>query len=204
MGLLVSTLAVSLKNTGVVYAFIPWLATALVLLGKQAKTATALLLFLGVVGAGLLVFGFDIKLAGVRTAWLPDTGRLIFAGYNQVITQYPLASVAINEWHSLVLNQSFSLAALLLILGIISLRSSDRDARHDTGVQLVVLAAIGTLLALIVSQIFLPQGFHFAVPGNDTGNSRFSIPFTMLVIPGALLALSNSLKPCRHNVLTHS
>lgn len=194
-GLLVCGLALTIKNTGAAYALIPWLATALILFGSRLKIGIPLLLVLAALAAAPIFLGFDVTIAGVRSAWLPDESRLVFAGYNNVLQLYPLTDVAINEWYSLIVNQSFSMAALLFVFTLASFAGKDRHITIDSSLSMIVVTAGGLLLMLVVSQLLLPHGFRYAVPGNDTGNSRFSIPFALLVVPAALLALARLLKP---------
>ncbi|MFK7830544.1 MAG: hypothetical protein AB8B57_12275 [Congregibacter sp.] len=106
-----------------------------------------------------------------------------------------LRQVLKNEIVSLLFNSSFSVFFIgLLFINISMFRSA---YAHNAGNQQAVLfastASLTILVVLMASQIFSSYVFEHSIPGNDQGNSRFSLPWLALTIIslGASLGLSN-------------
>ena len=144
----------------------------------------------------LLLTGFTLNVAGVLTSWTPHLQQLVVSGGTHIISISSPLEIGVNEWHSLILNQSFTVTALVMVfIGcIVALqipknifnKRNDSSNCTDSATQLAFIAASVILAMLMLSQLLLPYGFMYAVPEADTTNSRFSLPFAVLVIPAAL------------------
>jgi hypothetical protein len=159
---------------------------------------------LGVVAYWLWISGFLFDWGGIKIEWIPGPRYLVFAGRVMALDMFPIEQVALNELYSKLLNQSFSTTALALLCSVIAMtyplglalkepsasEASGVLKRHSAktvGAQPVVIGALLILTMLILSQLFLPPGYEYALPNNDAGNSRFSLPFTLSVLPATLI-----------------
>ena len=95
-----------------------------------------------------------------------------------------IAEVFRNFSFAIFVNASFSLSALLAIflsVGAFLGRGSLKDKNNIT-LLLVCSVPIALCVLLNSSQLFIPYAYEHAVPGNDTGGSRFNIPLVMCVL----------------------
>lgn len=89
------------------------------------------------------------------------------------------AQIFINQGYLLLVNGSFSIAPLLFLIAMaLSWRPT---YTHDRYLAAPLVVASGILGFLTLSQ-FTDYGFLYALPHNDTGNSRLSIPFGVVSV----------------------
>lgn len=112
-----------------------------------------------------------------------NSDDLFFGGYRLSASGGSLTEILGNQVHSILLNQSYSVALVALFMGGITLLI---DIRKSDGA-LVIMTAVMGLILFSASQS-LELSFMYAKPGNDTGNSRFMLPF-MALIPMSLAAM---------------
>ena len=224
-GVLVGGLAIAIKNNGPGYALCVWGALVFSWLTYRPKIATLVLLSLGAVAYGLCAKGFLVDWAGIKIQWNPDTQNLFFAirdklfftGRLSTDVIFPFEGVVINELYSLFANQSFSTAVLALLFGVVAICCPSRTTLHQLipltdnggagsssigkiGVQPLIIGALLILSMLILSQLFLPYSYNHGLPGSDTGNSRFSLPFILAAIPAAIVMAHTIMKKPRRRV----
>lgn len=203
-GVFMGALAMTIKNTGPGYALCVWGALVSSWLIHRPKLAALVSLSFGAAAYGLWVKGFLFDWAGVKIQWIPATQKLELAGQVRTVDISPIEQVTINELYSLLGNQSFSTAALALLFAVIAITCPHRRAPHElsypmvagaakslsgstVGAQPLLFGALLILTMLILVQLFLPYGYNLALPGSDTGNSRFSLPLILSVIPAAIV-----------------
>lgn len=203
-GVIMGAMTLTIKNTGPGYALCVWGALVSVWLIYRPRLTTLLLLPLGVAAYGLLVSGFLFECAGIKLEWIPAQRYLVFAGRVMVLDIFPIEQVAINEVYSKLVNQSFSTFALVLLFVVVALvyhcrwtpkeagcsavaETFKRPSTKTVGAQPLIIGALLILTMLILSQLFLPPGYEYALPGRDTGNSRLSLPLILSVIPAAIV-----------------
>lgn len=203
-GMLIGTLALAIKNTGLAYALCVWGALVGVTILHHPKLGAILILILLCLGYWFSTQGLDLKPFGLGIQWNPDEKLMTFGGYEMNTSSYSLSQVALNERYSLVHNQSFSTTLLMLMFTSVTVFSSTiRNwfypncklairptccARRQYSSELLILGAILILTMLVLSQIWFPRSFDAALPSRDTGLSRFSLPFAVIAIPASLSA----------------
>lgn len=185
LGIILALSCITLKNTGFIFGgcvVLGYLACLAInngfskwLIGLMAVLALSAALF--VITAGEQSLSFEI-------------------GSRQLTLQ--LANTALisrNELVSLFYNGSFSIAALLLLAPLISFGISGGRQRNMKWANLLMpwLTSLILLGMLCASQL-TDYGFLYAIPGNDTGNSRLSLPLitcTLLIFAPLWSLVSN-------------
>lgn len=185
-GALLSLSSLTLKNTGVFYAFLPLVSFFIVLLFQQTmakKTifGTLLAAFLALLLFKEIAFSFlgnkiYINFANVEFA---------FAGYDLTLEKFSLAELLKNHLHAWFLNGSFHQLALAFIACIVSIFLGTKDS-GSIFLQITILSGF---FILALSQL-TQYGFEHATPMGDTGNSRFSMPIFSLVILGVAMQVA--------------
>lgn len=147
----------------------------------------------------LIVFGFSTTILGRDLIWTPADMTLQFAGRTISIALYPIDAVIKNEIVSKFSNLSFGIYFIAIIASSLSLLmegyKSSLSGRHKTAAAalFLVLNFYGYWAVLFLSQLLSADGFSAAIPGNDTGNSRFSLPLVgsgLVIISWALRLIS--------------
>ena len=194
IGIFLSVTIVFLRNTGFVYALIPvsslalakvldWVSKESLYLNRhQFLTLLVSLLAVVFLAAVLILYrvanvDFDIVFAGrVLSLALPDVNH-----------------VFMSEFNSKILNQSFSVSFLIVFVAVFSMLF-DSSRWTSRSVELIASAqTIGFMLLLL--SLFTDHGLRHALPGSDTGHSRFSIPvfcLTPMLFAALIQLLSQS------------
>ena len=91
-----------------------------------------------------------------------------------------------NQRYAFLVNGSFSVLFIAIVVfilfsvtGTFATRFlSDKDPHLGLPVasNLILLSVFFIFSMLVASQVLIPYGFEYARPGNDAGNSRFSLP----------------------------
>ena len=188
--LLIVIISLSFRNTSAFY--VASIATAFLLVsgGRRRNTLFALLL-LGCIGLSFLTPSFHIDRFGVLLALDRSEDVLFVFGKRLQIIQIDIAllkNIVVNQYHALFKNASFSV--LFLCFGIaLCARATHFKENSNLALKVTATAVFVMLLGLSFSQM-TDHGMYHAIPGNDTGNSRFIVPvacvFSMLVVPIAL------------------
>lgn len=205
IGVVIGMLAITIKNTGLGYALCVWGAVISAFLIRRPNLITILAPIILCLGFWLWTFGFNLDSAALKFQWDPEANLLIAAGRHMNVNLNPFNQIGVNELYSLVLNQSFSVGGMILIFSAINLFSpsdhratSPQEAISDemahlvwpvTATQLLILGAALILAMITLSQLFLTEGYQYALPDTDTGNSRFSLPLALLAIPTGIAAI---------------
>lgn len=190
VGLVISLLPAFIKNTGFIYSLCLFSSLAIIVWTKWKspyKYLAAMALILGALA--VLLIGFEISIGGKKLAFsLHDTPLLQLGGYQLELVLNSVTEVTNNQYFSLIVNQSFNLVlALTIALFIISLSGSNTYKNIiNKPNSYLLLASFLILVSLVASQLLTTRGFMYATPGQDTGNSRFTIAAAHL----ALLAAS--------------
>ena len=167
----------TMKNTGVFYlgVLVFGFIFARPCKNKPRKTflsAVALLLL-----SGVLFKNLESVLELARIQYLHVEETLVFAGRVVTFSDQYLGDVIANEVFALFVQLSFSVLPLLYLATcgyVLFCRKALLYFLPELRFLILVLTA--TLIGLCVSQ-FTDHGFNNAVVGNDTGNSRFHLPF---------------------------
>jgi len=166
MGLILAVATVALKNTG-------WLYGLAVIVGVYVSHRQIFTLRSQALTLGLLAITY-FAVSGY-------SGNIEFKLGNRVLN-VELANTAqifINQSYLLFVNGSFSIAPLLFLIALgLSWRPTHP---HHQYLDAPLVVATGILGFLTVSQ-FTDYGFLYALPQNDTGNSRLSIPFAVVSV----------------------
>ncbi len=188
-GVIAALSIVWIKNTGAAYCACVLAALVFTYL-KAALKSKIWLVLAGALALALAMYWLevDFELGGLRVAILTEPSlTLVFAGYTMPLEVQDPGLVARNFLHAFIKNQSFSLMVpLLLVAVVLHARLSwvkQKDEQFSNSAALFLLSAFFlTFLMLFLAQLFLERGFIYAVPGRDTGNSRFSIPGVLLCL----------------------
>ena len=166
LGLILTITTLALKNIGWLYG----LAVMIGIFLSHHQTFTLRLQAL------ILVL---LALAFFAISWC--SGDIEFRLGNRVlgIELSNAAQVFINQGYLLFVNGSFSIAPVLFLLALgLSWRPIHTQDRY-LDAPLVVASAI---LGFLTLSQFTDYGFLYALPHNDTGNSRLSIPFAVISV----------------------
>lgn len=182
LGLILALSCIALKNTGFIFSGCVVLGYLVCLAINHgfAKWLIGLTAVLAV-SAGLFV---------ITAGEQPPTFEI---GSRQLTLKLTNAAFILrNELISLFYNASFSIAALLLIAPLMIFGSAGGPQKNIELASLLMpwLTSLILLGMLCASQL-TDYGFLYAIPGNDTGNSRLSLPLIIcaLLILGPLWTL---------------
>ena len=173
LGLLVALSCATLKNTGFVFSsciFIGY-TTCLAISRGFGKWVILFATVMGVSGALFILT-------------LPSQSMTFEMGNRQLILELGNAHlIPRNELISLFYNSSFSIIALLLLAPVITFGAPDwkRSDKEVSSFFMPWLTSVIILGMLCASQL-TDYGFLYATPTNDTGNSRFSLPFVVCAL----------------------
>lgn len=123
-----------------------------------------------------------------------DTGILYisFAGYELSWSWTSLAQVVLIQVRAFLVNSSFSVTTPIVAVGLLALTVGTSRLGTTGKPFLFVLLSVFSLFAVFTQPLFLESyAMSFAAPGSDTGNSRFSLPISMVVL---------LLIPCLHTI----
>lgn len=160
------------KNVGFVYA-LPVFFVALISFAAKSNRSVyfAIAGVFSAVGVALLATGSleidsDGISVGARALRLGDIGLL---------------DVLLNHWHAFLVNSSFGVSLVVIILALVILcrKAVWKVDAYDR--QALVAIAVPAIL-IFFSQIF-EYGFQHAMPGADTGGSRFWVPVIITALP---------------------
>lgn len=187
VGALSAILAFGAKNSGFLYAGAQWailISLLTITSGCKAKVAVAAAMLVVASFAGYI--GVDFQFAGYRFLIKPEFEVLSFGGRLWRPTFTPISSVLVNQLFALAVNSSFSIVFPGLILSLIGAlvfaRSADYNQRNRTIMSALFfsLCAVAIIGLLSIAQVIYEYAFSIAKVGNDTGNSRFTIPAAAL------------------------
>ena len=182
LGLVLALSCTTLKNTGFIFGscvVLGYLACLAIdrglgkwLIGLMAVFVVSTGLFVIMVGEHTIAFEIGSRQLTLKLSNAPFIFR--------------------NELISLFYNASFSITALLLLAPLIAFGSASGRQKNKELASLSMpwLTSLILLSMLCASQL-TDYGFLYAIPGNDTGNSRLSLPLMVctLLVVGPLLAL---------------
>ena len=167
-GIMCACGCIFLKNIGWIYALIAMIAFATAFFKVRKTFFLSSVTVLGII---ILVVVYAIS----------TTQNLhIFIGNRELIVTEPaVMQILLNQFFSLFYNQSFSLAPLIFVICfLIWVREPDRGLSGDDLPIITCLLILGLLMA---SQL-TDYGYYYALPDNDTGNSRLTLPFAPLAV----------------------
>ncbi|MDA8773306.1 hypothetical protein N9M65_01870 [Luminiphilus sp.] len=100
---------------------------------------------------------------------------------------YPLTNIIRNNFWAVFVNQSFTLIALIGIVGaglFATARPVERPLSECHAMQYLLLVAVSLTLMFMLPQLVTTYAERFAVPNSDTGNSRFLLSVGPVVLLG--------------------
>ena len=182
LGLILAVSCITLKNTGFIFGGCVLLGYLVCLainhgFGKWLIGLMAVL----ALGAGLLVIMVSEQTISFEIASRQLTLKLTNAPF-----------IFRNELISLFYNASFSITALLLLAPIMIFGSTyGRQKNTELASLLMPWVTSLILMGMLCASQLTDYGFLYAIPGNDTGNSRLALPLMVctLLIVGPLWAL---------------
>jgi hypothetical protein len=203
-GLLLAGLCVIIKQAGVGYSVCIWLA-AMFAVGRAwlAYIAFGLIMAAALCIAALSIFGsLDFGVFKISAEFAPLTVSASIFGWD--LSFAPLREVMANQLYGLLVNSSFSVLFIAMVLYILFFVTGAFATRYLSDKEphlglpgasnLILLSVFFIFSMLVVSQVLIPYGFEYARPGNDTGNSRFSLP-VFLPITAILFSLEKTKNP---------
>ncbi|MDG2442628.1 MAG: hypothetical protein P8M13_05150 [Luminiphilus sp.] len=167
LGLILAVTTLALKNIG-------WLYGLAVIAGVFLSHHQTFTLRFQALILALLTLAF------FATGW--HSGDIEFRLGNRTLIVEPsnAAQIFINQCYMLFVNSSFSIVPLLFLVALgLSWRPINTHDQYLLDAPLVVAAAI---LGFLTLSQFTDYGFLYALPHNDTGNSRLSIPFAVVSV----------------------
>ena len=175
LSLLLAASCIAYKNIGLLYGACVAGGALLVALLNSLKYRTATLIAMGIAATCGVLF----------LVWLDNqAGSTVSIGSRSLQLQLSnLQGIPLNEYYSLVVNQSFHVAAALLLLPIPFVV---RTFKLERGYELLPWVISWLILGMLLASQLTDYGYLYALPGNDTGNSRFSL----ISIGTAILSLA--------------
>ena len=159
-GLILCLGCIYIKNIGYLYSGLLLLSVSLITLGSSPRRAVIYVILLSALAFYSLSF---------------FAGQSFEIGNRIITIEDPdLLQIAFNEFYSLMVNASFGLIPEIFLIAIAALFLSNSGRHCFETIPLV--AAFFIFIALCGSQS-LDYGMRYALPENDTGNSRFSLTF---------------------------
>lgn len=195
VGISFLTLAVALKNIGIAHAAIVVFAFIICWEGRyhRAIKITAVVFGLAFLMSAITgTFRFESDLFPT-IAYIPEKDRIIFAGYSMKIVPPSLTDLMSLELHSKILNMTFSVGLIIFLLCMLfRLYLPEIEEVPRSRALTMVLCFVLLELVLLFFSNFLDRGLRYALPGVDTGYSRFSLPvFTSVpLLLGGLMSLA--------------
>lgn len=183
VGGLFSLCPLMLKNTGAIYVmgillpfilwglwrFIPALIFALI----ASSSAVFLLMLWG---------GVEFSMLGLSIRAIGGLNLLVaFGGYEHLLSPNSASQVLDNALWSLFMNQSFSIAASVILLAFcLTVKPSRADGPNVRGAYCYTLSVtLGIILLFALPQFSEEYSRVYADRYSDTGNSRFILPAFM-------------------------
>lgn len=170
----------TLKNTGSFYASLP-LISIIVLLFSRHLLDIFLLMSAVILLAICLYYTvptFSVSVPGLDLGLNAEEGYLRFGG-KKLFPVWPESAVLLEtQFTALFKNQTFSTLPAAVICAMVGFFDSESRAyKPYQFVSFIIL--IGT--AGVTASLFTEHGLIHALPGNDTGHSRFLLPIMMCV-----------------------
>ena len=163
-GLLLLVSCAAYKNVGYVYTLAVVASFVLFLLVAQAEKAGNTKHVVGIVIVVALISVFGLFLLVPEHGVTVGTRVLIF-------DQSYVGGIFRNELYSKIINQSFHIAFVPILIAILCIFLDQNSPLRPTAL------AVASLYTILIAAQLSEYGFSHATPENDTGNSRFSIVF---------------------------
>ena len=177
---------VLLKNIGIAHAAI---VASIFIISWKGRCHSELRLTVMVVASAFVIFAATGALR-IETglfpaiAYIPEGDRVIFGGYSMKVVLPNLHDLLSVELHSKILNMTFSVCLVIVLLSALLPSDLAETVQARPRALKIILYFVLLELALLFFSNFLDRGLRYAMPGSDTGYSRFSLP---VFISGPLL-----------------
>lgn len=177
-----ATLVALTKNIGFLHLIAISLSVVSFLLWRWRAAFVSMVLTLGVFTVAVFKLGMDITVAGNTYRLVPgDPAYVTISTYLYLTKQYPVTEVIKNSMYAFVMNGSFVLAGLILVLYLRC--GAAKNAGDQKEWVLYCSYFLTFILALSGLQlIFEDYALIYAVPDHDIGNSRFSMVLAFAVL----------------------
>ena len=188
-GILISFMALAIKNIGILYVlsiFSSWVIMELWFWNRFV------ICFLPVVPVTVLgfaaYFGFRTSIFGVEIGFMPmENPIVVFGGYSFSIHWYSPTRILENFYVAFSRNMSFSISALAVIM-MAFVRPPRCNKSHASSINrsknMCILSSLLLVLIFALPQLIHDYSTIYAEAGNDTGSSRFLMSFPITVILG--------------------
>lgn len=131
------------------------------------------------------IFAAVVVLAFLGMGFLQYLGHSVIFGYRALeFDVFRLPLIFVNEFHSKILNQSFSVLPVLffIALGAVLSNRSMKQRQFSFHDKPFFLFSIGGTLAMLLFSQLTTYGFTGGQPGSDTIVSRHSLPLATLLM----------------------
>lgn len=189
LAFLIGAVPASVRNTGLMYVAIAFIATLLAYLA-QLRDKRPFIVAAGIPVFStclLLHFGFYWEAPGkigiLKQQWFYDEffpTVILFGGWSLPVEGVSFGQFLETTATSFLLNQSFSVAAIVVLIScLVIARYGARGASTSYALSLVLMYMLG--LIVLSGSLLTEYGLAHALPGSDTGHSRFAVPYFSLV-----------------------
>ena len=179
-----SLMPLGFKNTGLFYTVIPIYSFFFIplfqsFLVQRIKAKASLNWALN----PYRIFTFSAVVLSYGAFFYFRHGYLEIAGHQLQITwPVPILDIAMNTFYSWIINSSFGVLGVVIILSFFFPRPSlSEDYPCYAAMTYVRMVATFGIVGLLFSQL-TDHGFIYATPSNDTGNSRFTLPVACVAV----------------------
>ena len=193
-GLCFSFVPFTLRNSGFIYSICLWAALAHCLLRmKSARLYLAWIAVVSTICILMLMNGFNFYFLGdiYSVQHIGESTHLTLGGRSWVVVRASVLDVLANDFFAFFVNASFSttfLALSLVCFNCITCGQIHKKLEKGAApASFFISASVTIIVALMATQLYFPYGFDHATPGNDTGNSRFTLPAAALSIAACFL-----------------
>ena len=188
IGILLAIIPSFLKNIGPMYSLLPLGALATVSLLDYFKERphlfhfflSILILFIICILYFALNHGFKTTFLGSELGFEPNVWRPIFLfGRRMSFSEISPELFSVIWFYSLIVNLSFSIIWLLFLFSLFMKSEGSQERKSAVWFMTIVIAFGFILLSL---SLLLDAGLIHAIPGQDTGHSRFLIPISTMIL----------------------
>lgn len=191
-GGVLAIIPILLKNIGPLITVVLVVTSAFIAL-MSARTGRATTLVFVLVSAGVF-FGAPELIKLISSQYSDSTVQLSFGGWQFESEIYPWFLLLRNHVWAIFVNQSFSVCgvATLFFLGwsLLSTRQMKQARKHLCGVHLLITGASLWFL-FAIPQFLTDFSLAYAIPGNDTGSSRFLLYATPVLLMMTVIFVSD-------------
>lgn len=187
ISVLIFSLCLAIKNIGLLYGAVPLLVWLAAEAYRQSKFIFYGLMVSATAVTILFFFrGFEVDTIVGLISYLPDREALYFGGRELNLQSVDIETIVTVTSNAYFINSSFNILITFYFISLFFCFLPDKGMRIERELTHRIVAVITGLLAILICSLYVDDGLRHALPGQDTGHSRFTLPaaqlFPLLII----------------------